>query len=88
MRYATGRKQSGEGYALRDPREKEIASALEKADKDGEAVANSLLALPGLFPASLSGDAVWADAVKRRLSVMLERGMRAAIDEEAAAYSG
>jgi fructuronate reductase len=82
MRYALGRDETGKPYALRDPREKEIASVLERTGGNAEAVANALLMLPGLFPAVLTSSRPWTDAVKRRLSAMLERGMRAAIEEE------
>jgi fructuronate reductase len=82
MRYALGRRENGEGYALRDPREKEIAAALERAGKDGDAVAGALFALPGLFPSALTGDTGWTDAVRRKLSVMMQEGMRAAIDKD------
>ena len=83
MRYALGRDEAGERYALRDPREKEIASVLEKAGGDAEAVASTLLALPGLFPATLSGHQPWTDAIKGKLSLMLQKGMKVAIDKEA-----
>jgi fructuronate reductase len=82
MRYALSRREDGEPYALRDPREKEIAAALERAGKDSEAVAATLLALPGLFPAVLGGNRIWTDAVKRRLALMMTKGMRAAIEGE------
>jgi fructuronate reductase len=83
MRYALGRREDGEVYALRDPREKEIAAILERADKDGDAAADALLALPGLFPAALVGNRIWTDAMKRRLALIMDTGMRAAIEEEA-----
>jgi fructuronate reductase len=81
MRYALGRKENGEAYTLRDPREKEIAEVLEKAGSDAGAIARALFALPGLFPSALNGNTGWTDAVKRKLSVMTEVGMRAAIHE-------
>jgi fructuronate reductase len=83
MRYALGRKEDGEPYALRDPREKEIAAAVERAGKNADAVADALLTLPGLFPATLGGNQAWTDAVKRRLALMTDKGIRAAIEEEA-----
>jgi fructuronate reductase len=83
MRYALGRKEDGEPYALRDPRQKEIAARLEGASKDAGAISDALLALPGLFPAALGGNPVWTDALKRRLALILDKGMRAAIEEEA-----
>jgi fructuronate reductase len=83
MRYALGRKEGGESYALRDPREKEIAAMLERAGKDAGAMADALLALPGLFPAVLGDNRIWTDGVKRRLAFMMDKGIRAAIGEEA-----
>jgi fructuronate reductase len=87
MRYALGRDEAGKAYALRDPREKEIASVLEKTDGSARAVAGALLTLPGLFPAELTNHRPWVDAVKQRLSAMLEQGMRAAIEQEVQAFS-
>ncbi|MDN5926078.1 MAG: mannitol dehydrogenase family protein [Hyphomicrobiales bacterium] len=87
MRYALGRREDGEPYALRDPREKEIAAVLEGAGKDTDAIAEALLALPGLFPAVLTGNGVWTGAVRRNLSVMMDKGMRPAIDEEARGFA-
>jgi fructuronate reductase len=86
MRYALGRDEAGKAYALRDPREKEIASVLEKAGNDAGAIADALLALPGLFPATLTSHRPWVDAVKQRLSAMLDKGMRTAIEAEARAF--
>lgn len=87
MRYALGRKDGGETYTLRDPREREIALALEGAGDSAGAVVDALLALPGLFPVALTGNAEWTSAVKRKLAAMLEEGMRVAIDEEARALA-
>jgi fructuronate reductase len=83
MRYALGRKEDGETYALRDPREKEIAAVLGRVGKDAGAVADAVFSLPGLFPAVLCGNQNWMDAVKRRLALMTNKGMRVAIEEEA-----
>jgi fructuronate reductase len=82
MRYALGRRENGETYALRDPREKEIATVLGKAGSDAGAIADALFALPGLFPSVISGNMALTDAVKRRLALMVEKGTRAAIDGE------
>jgi fructuronate reductase len=80
MRYALGRKEDGETYALRDPREKEIAAILERAGNDAGAVVSLLSALPGLFPTALTGSKAWTEAISRSLSVMMEKGMRTAIE--------
>jgi fructuronate reductase len=84
MRYAIGRRDDGERYALRDPREAGIASATAGTDGDAQATANALLALPGLFPSRLTDERRWGEAVGTRLDRMLKRGMRAAVDAERA----
>jgi fructuronate reductase len=89
MRYALGRREDGGAYALRDPREKEIAATLDKAGGNAETTANAqttadaLRGLPGLFPTALTGSELWTGAVKRRLAQMMDKGMRIAIEEEA-----
>ncbi len=83
MRYALGRKENGETYALRDPREKEIASRLEEVGGDAGVVVAALSGLPGLFPAKLAENSAWTEAVAGKFSVMLNKGMSAAIREEA-----
>jgi fructuronate reductase len=83
MRYALGMKQSGEAYALRDPREAEIAS-LVGAARDAGSIVDRLLALPGLFSEELAASDVWRSAVKSRLETMLAKNMRTAIEAEAA----
>lgn len=83
MRYATGRREDGAAYALRDPREGEIAALLAKAGGEPDAVFSTLDALPGLFPAALRQNPAWAAAVEGRLRRMMGEGMRAAIEAEA-----
>jgi len=83
MRYALGLKEDGAKYALRDPREAEIAKLIDRAGDTGSIV-DRLLALPGLFPDELSGSEAWRSAVRSRLEAMLAKGMRAAIEQEAA----
>ena len=82
MRYALGRKENGETYALRDPREAEIAARVDRDTSPAEIV-RRLLDLPGLFPAALSGSEHFVEAVKHRLGLMLAEGMRTAIRREA-----
>lgn len=85
MRYAVGRKDDGETFALRDPREAEIRTAVESTAGDPGALADALFALPGLFPARLVEARGFAGAVSRKLEAMLGQGMRAAIVAEASA---
>ncbi len=82
MRYALGRKENGETYALRDPREAEIAALVDRDTSPAEIVGR-LLALPGLYPAALAGSRPFADAVTHRLGLMLSEGIRTAIRREA-----
>jgi fructuronate reductase len=81
MRYAIGRKEAGERYALRDPREAEIARAIGDAN-DAGVIVDALFGLPGLFPSRLTGSSAWHGAVRSRLRTMLDQGMRAAIGAE------
>lgn len=82
MRYCLGMKENGETYALRDPREAEIAASLAGAGRDASSIVDRLLALPGLFPEPLAVSPEWNRAVKARLETMLVHGMRAAIEME------
>ena len=82
MRYALGVKENGEKYALRDPREEEIAALIKGVGAAGSIV-DRLLGLPGLFPEELARSDKWQGAVKSRLELMLAKDMRAAIAAEA-----
>lgn len=82
MRYALGRKENGETYALRDPREAEIAERVDR-DANPAEIVRRLLDLPGLFPAALHGSQPFAEAVTHRLGLMLSEGMCTAIRREA-----
>jgi len=82
MRYALGRKEDGEAYALRDPREAEIAALVDR-DTSAAEIVRRLIALPGLFPAALAGSRPFTEAVTHRLGLMLSEGMRTAIHREA-----
>ena len=82
MRYCTGRSDTGEPYALRDPRGAEIEQALAGV-RAAEDMAASLLALPGLFPLALTENNGWRTEIVGILKIMVERGMAAAIETEA-----
>ncbi len=83
MRFATGRNEAGESYALNDPREDEIRAAVEGRDADAAALAGALMDLPGLFPRTLSGNDGFRRAVETRLAEMVGNGMDAAVAREA-----
>jgi fructuronate reductase len=70
-------------YALRDPREPAIAQAVEDAGRTPDRLFSNLIAIPGLFPAAIVGDAALRDLVVARLSTMLEHGMVSAIETTA-----
>jgi fructuronate reductase len=81
MRYALGRTDAGEAYALRDPREDEIARAAGGGTA-GEIV-SGLHALPGLFPAALAQNPAWTREITGILAGMLDRGVAGAVALEA-----
>jgi fructuronate reductase len=83
MRYCLGMTETGEEYALRDPREAEIEALVAAARGDAGSIVDRLMSMPGLFPDVLAGSPDWRSAVTRRLETMLARDMRAAIGEEA-----
>ena len=83
MRYALGRDEQGTAYDLRDPRAAEITAAMAGATT-ADAIAAALMSLPALFPPELADDARWRAAVGGHLTVMLDRGMAAAVDAAAA----
>lgn len=82
MRYCLGMDETGRTYALRDPREAEIAALLEGAGRDATSIVDRLLGLPGLFPDDLASAPEWRRAVQSRLETMLAKGMRDAIEKE------
>ncbi len=84
MRYALGVTDTGATYALRDPREAEIATALSGLPREAVPISAALHRLPGLVPAPLCAAEGWQDEVTAALSAMLTKGMAGAIREEAA----
>jgi fructuronate reductase len=83
MRYCLGMNEHGQTFALRDPREAEIAALLGDAGNDAGSIVDRLLGLPGLFPDELATSPRWRKAVQSRLETMLVERMRSAIDKEA-----
>ena len=83
MRYALGRTDAGEPYALRDPKEAEIAARIKGLDNAGEIVAR-LSALPGLMPPALATAPEWREPLAEILATMLGLGVAPAIAQEAA----
>ncbi|WP_440983640.1 mannitol dehydrogenase family protein [Shinella sumterensis] len=83
MRYAIGRDDNGEPYAISDPREAEITTALRNIPYEAQAIIAALNALPGLIPPALSQHPRWSTAVERALERMLTDGMIRAIGHEA-----
>ena len=79
---ASSRSHASRRYALRDPREAEIAALVDR-DTSAAEIVRRLLSLPGLFPAALAGSESFVEAVTHRLGLMLSEGMRTAIHLEA-----
>ncbi|MBM2294085.1 mannitol dehydrogenase family protein [Sulfitobacter pseudonitzschiae] len=80
MRYVLGETDTGVPYAIRDPREEELTQ-LTRDRAAGDIVAN-LVALPGFFPSVLAKDSRFLQMVSARLGIMLDHGMRRALDAE------
>lgn len=87
MRYCLGADEVGEIYALRDPREAEIASRIAGVPRKAGDISAALHSLPGLFPPALAGHAPWRRAVEGILDIMLTDGVVTAIRSEAAIAS-
>ncbi len=81
MHYALGQRADGSRYALRDPREAEIASRVSSVAPKAEAVFDALATLTGFMPSGIRTGL--RDAVLPHLTVMLTQGMKAAIRRSA-----
>lgn len=88
MRYCLGMDETGERYALRDPRDAEIEALLADAGGDSSSIVDRLMNLPGLFPDALAASPEWNRAVASRLETMVSKSMRAAIEDEARSLAG
>lgn len=77
MHYARGQRSDGSRYALRDPREAEIASRLATVEPEAGAVFEALASLPGFVPAGILPGL--RRTVVPHLRAILETGMREAI---------
>jgi fructuronate reductase len=84
MRYCLGQDETGKAYALRDPREVEIAAALSAVPRNAQAISSTLHELPALFPDDLKGSPHWRASVEGVLTEMLTNGVAAAVSLEAA----
>ena len=82
MRYCLGRMDGDARYKLRDPREAELA-AIAGRSAQAEDLVHGLMGLPGLFPDGLRNNEAWIASVSGRLRLMLEEGVRRAVDIEA-----
>ncbi|WP_225027262.1 mannitol dehydrogenase family protein [Xinfangfangia pollutisoli] len=85
MRYALGETDAGQAYALRDPREAEIRTALAGLPRDAAAIGAALMDLPGFLPPALRDAADWRRSVTEALGLILAQGMAHAVGHEAEA---
>ncbi len=79
MRYCLGKDENAVSYALRDPREAEIANCLAGQGSSAADTVDALFSLPGFFPAQLLTATLWRHKVLRYFTLMLERGMVGAL---------
>ena len=73
FRYCQGQTETGEAYALRDPREAEITAALSGCTDAGDIVA-AAIGIDGLVPAALAGNTLWRSRVTRMLQDIVRHG--------------
>jgi fructuronate reductase len=83
MRYTLGTTDAGDSYALRDPREDELAKLTR--NQTSEAIVTNLASLPGLFPQALAQNKAFTQMITARLSIMMQHSMAQALDNELAA---
>lgn len=83
MRYCLGRTDAGERYALRDPRQEEIARRLD-GQSTAAAIVAALQGLPGWMPERLAADPTWTAAVTGILAALLADGVAETLRREAA----
>lgn len=79
IRYLMGHSDGTQTYALRDPREAELARLCTICDGDAEALVAGVFDLPNLLPIELASRASFQKAVLRYLNQMSATGMRSAI---------
>jgi fructuronate reductase len=83
MRYCMGVREDRSGYALRDPREDQIETALSDGIENADAIYDAIHGLPGVFDAALTGNARWRAEVTEILASMLRQGIVRTIRAEA-----
>lgn len=81
MRYTTGRTDTGEFYALRDPMEDRLKPAPSET-VSAESIMARVLELPGLVPDLLARSDAWRRAVEQDVAAILRVGMAQAITEK------
>lgn len=84
MRYCLGVTDAGDPYALRDPRESEIALALKGVPRNAGLISTALHEKLVLIPKDLIENCAWRGCVADILNGILERGVAGAITLEAA----
>jgi fructuronate reductase len=81
MRYVMGVDEAGAPIEVKDPMAAEFGRVLEKSGRDAAAIAEGLMGITQIFGTDLPAVPVLREAVARHLSLMLERGVLAAIAE-------
>lgn len=79
MRYCLGVTDTGEHYALRDPREQMIARRVAETSRDAAQLYDALSSLPGLFPPALAENDALRDSIVPLLGAILDNGMASTI---------
>ncbi|RLJ41005.1 fructuronate reductase [Litoreibacter meonggei] len=82
MRYCLGRTDNNATFELRDPRQDQIEKSVGTI-KSPDEIATRLSGLDGFMPKELILDQSWNSAVSSKLALMLDKGMLAALHNEA-----
>jgi fructuronate reductase len=80
IRYLMGYDYRGQSYALRDPREAELAQVCQEAGSEPAALVAGIFALAGLVPVRLAAHAEFIASVEAHLTRMLSAGMETAVE--------
>lgn len=84
MRYVTGLDETGAAIDVRDPLAARLKALGDAAGRDADALVKAYLGVEAIFGRDLRDDERFADAVKRGLAMLLDRGAKATVAAYAA----
>ena len=82
MRYCFGETDNGHKYEIQDPLTDQLKLAATQS-RDAINIIDDFSKIPALIPKHLSSSMVWNESLLSSLQLILEKGVRVAVDEEA-----